>query len=87
MEVHMELSKKTTILFPPDLHKRLARLAAREGTSIGELVRSAVRRQYGLFPGEERLAAVDELAGLALPVGSPQEMENESVPAPEEILG
>lgn len=83
----MELSKKTTILFSPDLHERLARLAAQRGTSIGDLVRTAVERQYGLVPSEERLAAADELAGLRLPVGTPQEMEQESVPTPEEILG
>lgn len=83
----MELSKKTTILFPPDLHERLARLAAQRGTSIGELVRTAVQQQYGLVPTVERLEAVEELAGLQLPVGSPEEMERESVPTLEEIPG
>lgn len=82
----MELSKKTTILFPPDMHERLARLAAQQGTSIGELVRTAVQRQYGLVPEKERLEAVERLAALSLPVGSPREMEEESVPRPEEIL-
>jgi hypothetical protein len=86
MEVHMELSKKTTILFPPDMHERLARLAAQQGTSIGELVRTAVQRQYGLVPEKERLEAVERLAALSLPVGSPREMEEESVPRLEEIL-
>jgi len=83
----MELTKKTTILFSPELHERLARLAAHQGTSIGDLVRTAVEKQYGLVSREERVAAVEELGALALPVGSPQEMEEESVPAPEEILG
>ena len=83
----MELSKKTTILFPPDMHEQLAGLARQQGTSIGELVRSAVARQYGLVPKQQRLEAVTELGALSLPVGSPEQMEEESVPTPEEILG
>jgi len=82
----MELSKKTTILFSPDLHERLTRLAEQRKTSIGELVRTAVELQYGLVSREERLDAVDALGELELPVGSPEEMEKESVPTPEEIL-
>jgi len=76
----MELTKKTTILFPPDLYSRLARLAEQEGTSVGDLVRSACVQQYGLRPAAERLAAARELASLRLPVGTPQEMERESAP-------
>jgi predicted DNA-binding protein len=86
MEVYMELSKKTTILFSPDLHERLTRLAEQRGTSIGDLVRTAVERQYGLVSEDERLAAVDALGELDLPVGTPEQMEAESVPPPEEIL-
>lgn len=83
----MELSKKTTILFSPDLHERLARLAEQRHTSIGELVRTAVKRQYGLVSREERFEAVGALGELRLPVGSAEEMEEQSVPTPEEILG
>jgi len=83
----MELSKKTTILFSPDLHERLVRLAAQRCTSIGDLVRTAVEQQYGLVSKEERLEAVSALSELNLPVGSAEEMEMESVPTPEEILG
>jgi hypothetical protein len=43
----MELSKKTTILFSPDTHARLTALAARRGTSLGDLVREACVAQYG----------------------------------------
>lgn len=82
----MELTKKTTILFSPDLHARLQRLAKQQGTSLGELVRSACERQYGLASADERLAAVEALAALELPVGSPEEMARESVPSPDELM-
>ena len=81
----MELTKKTTILFPPDLYARLKTLAERKGTSMGELVRRACEEQYSLYSAEDRVAAVRELAGFSLPVGTPEEMERESVPDPEDL--
>lgn len=82
----MELSKKTTILLAPDMHERLSRLAARRQVSLGELIRQACVAQYGLLPLEDRLAAVDQLASLALPVAEPAEMKRQSVPSAEEPL-
>lgn len=79
----MELSKKTTILFRPEMHQRLAKLAASRGMSLGDLVRNACEREYDLASQEERLAAVHALAGLNLPVGTPAEMALESIPDPE----
>jgi hypothetical protein len=79
----MELVKKTTILFPPDLYQQLATLARDRRSSVGELVRTACRAQYGLANRQERLSAVAELAGMALPVGSVRQMEKESVPKAE----
>jgi len=87
MEVDMEkLTKKTTILLQPELHKRLSRLADQRGTSLGDLIRSAVERQYGLGGSEERLRAARALAELRLPVGTPRDMKRESVPGAEELL-
>jgi predicted DNA-binding ribbon-helix-helix protein len=85
MEVHMELSKKTTILFPPDLHTRLSAIAAQRGISLGELVRSACERQYATLTSETRVAAVRKLAEMKLPIGTPQEMKAESAVPPEGI--
>lgn len=82
---YMDLIKKTTILFPPDLYEQLARLARQRETSVGELVRTACRTQYRIASRETRLAAVRELAGMSLPAGSPEEMEAESVPSVEPL--
>ena len=75
----MELTKKTTILFPPDLYQRLASLADQRHSSVGELVREACRVQYSLTSRADRLALVDRLGALSLPVGTVEEMERESV--------
>jgi len=82
----MELSKKTTILFSPSLHERLARLARQRGTSLGDLVRAACEKQYGLFSEEERLDALRDLSSLSLPVADPATMKEESTPRPEDLL-
>jgi len=73
------LTKKTTILFSPGLHERLTRLAEQHGTSLGELVRSACKHQYGMVPAAEKVAAVRRMAALALPVASMRRMKRESI--------
>ena len=82
----MELSKKTTILFTPELHRRLRHMAEQRGVSIGELVREACVAQYGLGGAERRRAAVQELAALALPVAEPEDMKREAAPDPDALL-
>jgi len=82
----MELSKKTTILFSPRLHARLSALASQRSLSLGELVRDACEKQYGLYPKEPRLAAVRQLAVLSLPAADAQTMKAEAVLKTEEML-
>ncbi len=82
----MELSVKTTILLTPELHDRLTRLAEREDTSLGALVREACERQYGIAGSQERAVAVRELARLDLPVGSARAMKRESLVRPDKLL-
>lgn len=74
------LTKKTTILLSPELHERLTRLARQKGTSLGELVRNACKREYGGATAEEKLAAVRRLATFNLPVSTVRRMKSESVP-------
>lgn len=82
----MELLKKTTILFSPDLYDRLSEVAKQKGVSIGRLVREACEAQYGLVSPDERLRAVEEIGRLGLPVASVREMKRQSVPTPDELL-
>ena len=83
---YMELAKKATILFPPDLYDGLAALAAERKTSVGELVREACRTRYFGHGSEKRLAAVAALAEMKLPVGDPARMKAESIPAAKPLL-
>lgn len=57
----MDMTKKTTILFSPEMHRRLTGLAARRGRSLAELVREACEVQYGVVGGRDQEAAVAEL--------------------------
>ena len=82
----MELSKKTTILFSKELHRRLSELAARRGVSLGELVREACEVRYGVVGSTSRREAVKALAALDLPVGTTAQMKRESLPDPDALL-
>ena len=82
----MELTKKTTILLPPDLHEQLASLARERKVSVGHLIRSACRKQYGIASRAERLDAVRELCRLELPVGAVARMKRESVSDPAALM-
>jgi hypothetical protein len=86
MEVDTELTKKTTILLPPDLHLQLTSLARERKVSVGHLIRSAYRKQYCLVSREERLGAVRELCRLELPVGSVARIKRESVVDPAGLM-
>ena len=82
----MELSKKTTILLSPRLHSLLKGISAAKGSSIGELIRSACEKQYGLYPESEALEAAERLSDLALPVDTPAAMKREGSVPPEELM-
>ncbi len=48
-------------------------------TELVDLIRITVVERYGLYSRAQRRKAVEEMAALRLPVGSWQEMENESL--------
>lgn len=82
----MELTKKTTILLSPVIHRRLTDLAARRGVSLGELVREACVVAYGIGDDVARTSAAAALVELQLPVGSVTAMKRESVPDADALL-
>jgi hypothetical protein len=82
----MPLTKRTTVLFTPELYERLTREAERRRTSVGHLIREACESSYRVDSIASRLAAAERLTELDLPVGTPSEMEAESVPRPEELM-
>ena len=82
----MELAKKTTILLSPHLHDRLTQLARHKGISMGQLMREACEKTYGLTSREGRLEAARGLASLSLPVDDVSRMKQQSVPSPNGLL-
>lgn len=82
----MELSEKTTILFPKRLYRGLKRLAKARHMSLGQLIREACCRQYGLGRRADGEAAAAELAALSLPVSDIVAMKAELAPGAEELL-
>jgi hypothetical protein len=77
-------SHKTTILLSEALHPRLTEVARERGQSLGELARRVCEHHYGMTDQRERLAAVEALATLGLPVGPVEQMIAESVAAPKD---
>ena len=69
--------KKTTLLFDEDVYEKLKDKARRDNVSVGGLVREAVATYYGMKTKEDKLKALMKLKDLDLPVGSPEDMENQ----------
>ena len=84
----MELSKKTTILMSPALHEQLMRVSKETGKSMGELIREACEQRYGGRRTQaEKLAALEALFQLNLPVADVATMKAESIEEPEPLPG
>jgi hypothetical protein len=81
----MRLTHKTTILLSESLYRQLSQLAEQRGQSLGELVRQACERQYGMADTATRLAAVKAMAAMRLPVGPVEQMIAESVADPQDL--
>ncbi len=63
----MPATRRTQLLMDPDEHRRLRELARRRKTSLGELIRSAVRATYLESPKPDRKPIVDAILQMKLP--------------------
>ncbi|HEY3111254.1 MAG TPA: ribbon-helix-helix protein, CopG family [Chloroflexota bacterium] len=75
----MALSARVQVLFEPAQVARLQAIAESQGRSVGALIRDAVERTYLDRDRAERVAAVDQMARLSLPVADWEQMERQSV--------
>jgi predicted transcriptional regulator len=73
------LSARVQVLFEPAQVARLQAIAESQGRSVGALIRDAVERTYLDRDRAERVAAVDQMARLSLPVADWEQMERQSV--------
>lgn len=71
------LTHKTTILLAPEEHRLLVQEARRENTTMGDLIRRAIRRLYLSPPHAKNKKAWDRLFRMEAPVGDWKEMEAE----------
>ncbi len=73
------LTQKTTILFSPDIYRQLQDFAKAAKTSVAELIRQAVIKQYLLSDKKERLEAVKHLSQIGGPVADWKTLEEEII--------
>lgn len=72
------LTKRTQILFSPEEYQLLKKLAVSTKSSVGELVRRAVRKQYQIAGRKEKIEAAARLCRKKeLPVQDWEKMEEE----------
>ena len=72
-------TERIQVLVAPEQLARLRAIARRQRRSVGALVREAVETAYFGNDGERRLAAVERLAEMSLPVADWEQMERESI--------
>lgn len=73
----MAFSRRLSVLLSPDLYERTEKMAAQTGRSLGEIVRDALERLLNEQSESGRLAAVERLASLNLPVGTPEGLSSQ----------
>ena len=72
------LTKRAQILFSPEEYELLRKLAASTRSSVGELVRRAVKKQYQIVERKEKIEAAERLCRKKeLPMEDWTKMEGE----------
>lgn len=64
----MAHTRRAQILMEPEEYQQLEGIARRQGTSVAELVRTAVRERY-LTSADDRQQALREICNLSIPLG------------------
>ncbi len=72
----MAQTRRAQILMDPAEYSALQLIARQRRTSVGDLIRLAVREKY-LTATDERRAAAARIAGMSLPVESWEQMKQE----------
>ena len=74
----MGLTERIPVLVTPEQRKRLDRLAARDGVSVGAVVRAAIEA-YTAPPSRSPRAVLDDLYALEAPIGDWSTMKAEII--------
>lgn len=73
------LTRRIEVLFSEEMAVYLKGVAERERSSVGTLIRKAVREKYDIASRDEKLAAVERLYALEAPIGEWSLMEREII--------
>lgn len=73
----MALTKRTQVLLDPEQYRQLKEEAKARSTSVGELVRRALKQTFLQSEQEKRLQALERILAMELPVSSWEQMEKE----------
>ena len=74
-----ETQNRMTVGLNQGLFKRLKEIADRRHCDVDELVEESVKSRYCLYSIEERLAAVNDIARMNLPVETWDKLEEEMI--------
>lgn len=74
-----KLTKRAQILFSKDKYALLEKVAYKRKKSVSTLVREAVEEKYLAKEAGKKEEIIKRLAAMNLPVGEPEEMEEEII--------
>ncbi len=72
----MAHTRRAQILMEPEEYQQLEAVARRQGTSVAELVRTAVRERY-LSQQQDRIRAMEEICAMELPFSDWDSLDEE----------
>lgn len=74
-----KLTKRAQILFPKDKYALLEKVAYKQKKSVSSLVREAVEEKYLAKEAQKKDEIINRIKKMNLPVGDPEEMEEEII--------